>query len=1068
MNKKIFTLIIAFTSIFSVSAQEEVKWNQEEGVVINEITKSITKVDEDGWHSGIKTDNIIRANEDGKISYVINSLSVSMALGLSTKNTKRNLASMDYAIQLIGNNIAIYQHGKFKGKYGKAKVGDEISVERAGDNIYLKKNNRQIRKIKTNPEHNLFGELVIYKEGDVIQGDLKVNFRKPFKISYTKEDVNCEEGASGSIDLEVTRGLDIPIENYNTYTYQWSNGESTQDLNNLDLGRYQVVVTDYFGKKKRKTINILAAVTWTDLEGLKSDGGELGTGGSTGGINPVLPVGDAIYSLVKEVKEGQQQVKFKEGAAASLNTLEANKDGFLLYEIEDVNFTRVIGLAFENVLEKSYHTTDYAMFLSRKGLISIFEKGNYIGEFGEYTTGDEIIIERSGNFILYQKNGRVLRRVATDASKEMIIDIALLEYGATLNNVKTNFCELKYENFNGNYVIGAGGDYQNFSEAINDLHLKNINGEVKFLVKEGVYSESISLDKNINYTKDNDVFVSFVAENLETASSVLVKSENTALIIFEKENIRFVGIEFQSSIENVISLINSKEIELIKNNYLAINNSSADGIVGENVDGLSLLHSSFTNLRNGVKLSGENREVLIENNLFDPKESAVTINGFNNIRIEGNKFDNSNPSSFPLVSILNSLDTIIGDTLLQDSIIVTSNMFNNIGGGGMEINNFKSFVNISGNQFEVGESSSGIELHSFTGEVVINSNTINNPLGNAVRIGNSSSMSSVYENVNSEKNILIGNNQITALEIGIELHGGIRTNYLIINNSIDKCNKGLFYSNETIEDQSNYFINISGNLINSKGTSLDFQGVKGASILKSNTFVSNDILPTVLISNGDNIELCANNIVNLSNGNAIDFIGQLPVNFIQSFNNWYSFSGLASNNESLVLVGTFFSKNPHFINTDSEDIYERFKLSPRSGLLNKFTGCLDQINAFDLSGKVREEYYDIGAIESLSTNWDGLDIELVLDKGFIMYPEGEAEFKTLVIDGLENFTTIDLEIYSIGDGLYDELIFKTDSKTDNWNGIAENTNEIVNQGNYKYQLTLDGREVSGFIYVKRN
>jgi hypothetical protein len=447
MNKNIFGLIIALASMLSLSAQEELKWGESVGVTIDETTQTITKISEDGWGSSIKTENQIRANEDGEISYTIKDLSISMAIGLSTKNSQRNLVSMDYAIQLMGDNISIYQKGKFKGKYGKAQLGDKITLERLGENILLKKNDKQIRKINTNPEHTLYGELVLYKGGEVMEEELKVNFRTPFEVSYTKQDVNCDEGANGSIDLEVTRGLKIPIDIYNAYNYEWSNGATTQDLNHLDLGKYEVVVTDYFGKKERKTVNILAEVTWTDLEGLTSNDGDLGAASGMPDVDAV------VKKLIKE--GGQTNAEFKEGAAASLNTLAANQDGFLQYEIEDIAYTRVIGLAYENVLGKSYYTTDYAMYFSKKGRLSIFESGKYVGEFGEYAVGDEITIERSGNWILYAKNGNALRKVQADATRSMLIDVALLESGATLNNVKTNFCYSLEATFRVNHLTSS-------------------------------------------------------------------------------------------------------------------------------------------------------------------------------------------------------------------------------------------------------------------------------------------------------------------------------------------------------------------------------------------------------------------------------------------------------------------------------------------------------------------------------------------------------------------------------------------------------------------------------------
>ena len=169
------------------------------------------------------------------------------------------------------------------------------------------------------------------------------------------------------------------------------------------------------------------------------------------------------------------------------------------------------------------------------------------------------------------------------------------------------------------------------------------------------------------------------------------------------------------------------------------------------MDKLTLLHSTFTQLGTTVDLSGKNKNVHIENNLFEPNKSAIIVEGINDIRIQGNKIDKPLSSSFPLISILNSIDTIIGDTIISDTIMVNSNIINNSGNNSLMIENFKSFVNISGNEFTNNESSNAIKLNSFTGEVVVNDNNFNISSGKAIIVGGGLN-TSIYENELSEKN----------------------------------------------------------------------------------------------------------------------------------------------------------------------------------------------------------------------------------------------------------------------------------------------------------------------------
>jgi gliding motility-associated-like protein len=62
----------------------------------------------------------------------------------------------------------------------------------------------------------------------------------PLAISLTKDDADCFGAADGSIDATVTGGT-------TPYSYSWSNGESTEDIQNLIAGTYIVQVTDFNG-----------------------------------------------------------------------------------------------------------------------------------------------------------------------------------------------------------------------------------------------------------------------------------------------------------------------------------------------------------------------------------------------------------------------------------------------------------------------------------------------------------------------------------------------------------------------------------------------------------------------------------------------------------------------------------------------------------------------------------------------------------------------------------------------------------------------------------------------------
>ena len=59
----------------------------------------------------------------------------------------------------------------------------------------------------------------------------------PLSLSFNLQDVSCQGGSNGQINISVTGGT-------GSYAYSWSNGATTEDLLNVIAGSYTVTVTD--------------------------------------------------------------------------------------------------------------------------------------------------------------------------------------------------------------------------------------------------------------------------------------------------------------------------------------------------------------------------------------------------------------------------------------------------------------------------------------------------------------------------------------------------------------------------------------------------------------------------------------------------------------------------------------------------------------------------------------------------------------------------------------------------------------------------------------------------------
>ena len=100
--------------------------------------------------------------------------------------------------------------------------------------------------------------------------------------------VSCRNGNNGAVDLTVSGGTP-------GYTYQWSNGASSQDLNNVTAGTYFVTVTDVNGCSKTRT----AVVTQPTALSLSVVPSPVScNGGANGGINLSVSGGTPNYTYL--------------------------------------------------------------------------------------------------------------------------------------------------------------------------------------------------------------------------------------------------------------------------------------------------------------------------------------------------------------------------------------------------------------------------------------------------------------------------------------------------------------------------------------------------------------------------------------------------------------------------------------------------------------------------------------------------------------------------------------------------------------------------------------------------
>ncbi|MBC8266538.1 MAG: T9SS type A sorting domain-containing protein [Flavobacteriales bacterium] len=105
-------------------------------------------------------------------------------------------------------------------------------------------------------------------------------------ISVNTQNIQCSGEDDGAIDITINGGLP-------TYVYNWSNGATTEDLNNLSIGTYTVTVTDSLGCSNSTSSTISDNTTPINLSFVVTD--ESTPGANDGAIDLTVSGGVSPY-----------------------------------------------------------------------------------------------------------------------------------------------------------------------------------------------------------------------------------------------------------------------------------------------------------------------------------------------------------------------------------------------------------------------------------------------------------------------------------------------------------------------------------------------------------------------------------------------------------------------------------------------------------------------------------------------------------------------------------------------------------------------------------------------------
>jgi RHS repeat-associated protein len=147
----------------------------------NLITKTNTS---SSWNTDVVTKGKILG--DGYVEFTAVFNNKNLMVGLSNDNDVLSYTSIKYAVYLRTNGIAsVYESGSHKGYFGNYEPGDVFKVERIGDKVYYKKNDKPFYVSAVPSTGALHGDISMYHSGGQIK-DFKIvdNSKGLQKVDY--------------------------------------------------------------------------------------------------------------------------------------------------------------------------------------------------------------------------------------------------------------------------------------------------------------------------------------------------------------------------------------------------------------------------------------------------------------------------------------------------------------------------------------------------------------------------------------------------------------------------------------------------------------------------------------------------------------------------------------------------------------------------------------------------------------------------------------------------------------------------------------------------------------------
>jgi SprB repeat/Secretion system C-terminal sorting domain len=558
-----------------------------------------------------------------------------------------------------------------------------------------------------------------------------IDISSPTNISIgsTITNINCVTPNSGTIALSAAGGA-------GGYSYLWNNGAISSSISNLQIGNYEVTVTDNNACTSNATLSVGPTVPITIAASNVLD--ETCWGENNGSISLVVTGGTAPYSYLWS------------NSATSQTLNNVSHGNYTVTVTDNASCTRIshtinigVGDCCKNGLDLSFANTTGSLQLNNDFTINAGQNLTISGAVLMCASYKIIIVKAGGTLSV---NSSTIQSCSNnmwggiEAEPGSIVNIgnnSLIKDALIGINASDN------STLNTAITIGGGStfdkNYISVSLTGGDFSYANFNGA--FFKCTGALKKGPSNIVNGIYTS-----IHILAKNAGTINLGGING-NTFSTVFEDADICVYTEETNLNLDNCkFSIVNnnpqSSKSAVMCNSYdpnqVQPNNNFYNILVGFNStqSGMSI-KNEFNNYKIGVSVYRNCETRIMENNFYSCEEGILTKNILiRNIIISNNTFEGINKSAIEVSNCMNGSVYISGNHV---NVINNGSPFNeaNEANKGIWVHNHRpgySGINITEN--EIWNSRFGIQItNNETGKVTNNyvySNIMNDNVNSSI------------------------------------------------------------------------------------------------------------------------------------------------------------------------------------------------------------------------------------------------------------------------------------------------------------------------------------------------